>query len=129
MNISSILRPRTLVMAAMVLILSVSAYGFAAANTVPATNAGDGAGTISGYTASSVVYLLETADPTKLDKVTFTLTPDATGAVPSVVKVQLAAAGTWYTASNVSGNDWVVDPAAGALTTASVTTLHIVAHD
>jgi hypothetical protein len=45
------------------------------------------------------------------------------------VKVQLAAAGTWYTATFVSGDDWTVDPAAGALTIASVTTLHIVAHD
>jgi hypothetical protein len=129
-SILSILRPRVLVAFAVAMILSVSAYGFAAANTVDSTNAGDGAGAISGYTVNDgdVVYLLE-ADPTYLDSVTFTLTPNAGGATPSVVRVQLVPAGTWYTATNVSGDDWAVNPAAGALTTASVTTLRIVAHD
>jgi hypothetical protein len=132
MSIAPILRPRILVMFALALILAVSAYGFAAANTIDTTNAGDGAGAISGYTVADtdVVYVLEAADPTKIDTITFTLTPDSTGATPSVVKVQLAAGGAWYDADNGgSGNDWVVDPAAGALSAASVTTLHIVAHD
>jgi len=129
-SIASILRPRVLVAFALALILSVSAYGFAAANTIDTTNAGDGVGAVSGYTVvdSDVVYLLET-DPTYLNSVTFTLTPDAGGATPSVVKVQLVPAGTWYDATNSGGDVWVVNPAAGALTTASVTTLRIVAHD
>ena len=121
---------RFIAAAALALVIATAAYGFAAANTVPDTNAGDGSGTISGYTASSVVYVLETADPTKLDTVTFTLTPDSGGATAGTVKVQLVASGTWYTASNGgSGNDWTVDPTAGSLAVSSVDTLHIVAHD
>lgn len=35
--------------------ISLSAYAFAAANTVPDTKAGDGSGTVSGYNVTSVV--------------------------------------------------------------------------
>ena len=45
----------TLCIAAVVAI----SQALAAANTVPATHAGDGAGTVSGYTVSSVVYTLK----------------------------------------------------------------------
>jgi len=113
----------------MAMLIATAAYGFAAANTVPATNAGDGSGAVSGYAASNVVYVLESADPTKLDSVTFTLTPQNGGATPGTVKVQLINGGTWYTASNTTGNDWIVDPAAGSLSVSAVDTLHIVAHD
>jgi hypothetical protein len=129
MFISSILRPRTIVAVALALIMGSAAYGFAAANTISATNAGAGASTVSGYTVSAVTYLLETSDPTMLDKVTFTLTPDASGAVPTTVKVQLVSGGTWYDATHGTGNVWSYDPAAGAMTVTSVDALNIVAHD
>ena len=132
MFISTLLRGRFIIIAALALVLATAAYGFAAANTIDTTNAGDGSGAISGYTVSDgdVVYVLETSDPSKLDKVTFTLTPDSGGSTPSVVKVQLVTGGTWYTADNGgSGDDWTVDPSAGTLTAAAVNTLRIVAHD
>jgi hypothetical protein len=125
--ITSILRVRFIAAAALALVMATAAYGFAASNTVPATNAGEGSGTVSGYTASNVVYVLETADPTKLDTVTFTLTGATTA---GTVKVQLVSGGTWYTAANGgSGDDWTVDPSAGSLNVNAVNTLHIVAHD
>ena len=39
------------------------AYAFTAANTVPATNAGSGSGTVSGYTVSNIHYSLNTTTP------------------------------------------------------------------
>jgi len=61
------------------LILAASVYGFAAANTVPDTYAGDGSGSISGYTITNVVYGLTTADsdPTDIDQISFTLSAAA----------------------------------------------------
>lgn len=77
-----------------VLILSASVYAFAAANTVPDTEAGAGTGTISGYTVSNVTYTLDSTDPQQLDSVAFDISGNAD---PSTVKVQLISnTGTWY---------------------------------
>ena len=94
-------RPRRLVLAALAAaVLGFAAYAFTASNTVPATSAGSGAGTISGYTASSVSYGLNSTNPANIDQVSFTLTPTAAG----TVKVKLAPAGSWYACSNSSGS-------------------------
>jgi hypothetical protein len=88
-----------------VIVLAVSTYAFAAANTVPATKAGDGSGAISGYTVSAVGYNLNATDPTLLDSVDFTLSDAATQ-----VQIKLVAAGsTWYTCTIVTGNNWTCD--------------------
>jgi hypothetical protein len=122
-NILSILRPRTIVAVALALIVGSSAYGFAAANTVPDSKAGDGTSTVSGYSVSAITYVLETTDSSMIDTVTFTL-----DAAASQVQVQLVSGGTWYAADNGgSGNVWTVDPAAGAVTATSVNALRIVA--
>jgi hypothetical protein len=85
-----------------VVVLAASAYAFAAANTVPATRAGDGSGTISGYTVTSVAYTLNSSDPSQLDEVSFTLDAAAT-----TVKIKLVAAGsTWYSCTNSQDFDW-----------------------
>ena len=127
MFIASFLRVRFIIAVALSLLMASAAYGFAAGNTVPNTNAGEGSGTVSGYTASNVTYVLESADPTMLDKVTFALSGAATA---GTVKVQLVTGGAWYDASNGgTGNNWTVDPTAGSLTVNSINTLHIVAHD
>ncbi len=80
-----------------VFVLAAIAYAFAAANVVPETGAGDGAGTISGYTVTNVTYTTNAADPTKLDTVTFNINPTAGAGVPIDVDVQLTAAGPWFT--------------------------------
>ena len=60
----NVLRPRSFGMLVIALILAASIYGFAAANTVPGTSAGDGSGAISGYTVSNIVYGLNSdGDP------------------------------------------------------------------
>ena len=81
-------------------VLGSAAYAFTASNTVPATTAGSGSGAISGYTVSAVAYNLNATTPTNLDSVAFTIAPTTA----SVVKIQLAAAGTWYSCTNTSGS-------------------------
>jgi hypothetical protein len=92
---------RYLAIFALVLILAGATYAFAAANTVPASKAGDGSGTISGYTVSVIHYTLNAATPSNIDSVTFTL--DTAPAAGSTIKIKLVAAGsTWYSCSNVT---------------------------
>ncbi|MBI3151795.1 MAG: hypothetical protein HYZ21_06660 [Chloroflexi bacterium] len=104
-----------------VVVLSVSAYAFAAANTVPATKAGDGTGAVSGYTVTSVVYTLNGTDPTTLDEVSFDL-----GAAATQVKVQLVATtGSWYACTLDTGTVWQCDTT--GLTVSSINQLRVVA--
>jgi len=94
-------RKRRLVLVALAaLIVSASAYAFTAANTVPPTTAGDGSGTISGYTVSNVAYLLAAATPSNIDKVTFTIAPAAAGSVQAKV---VSGSSTYTSCTNVAG--------------------------
>ena len=92
---------RFMILFAMVMVLAGATYAFAAANTVPTSKAGDGSGSITGYTLSAIHYVLNGATPTSIDSVTFTL--DSAPAVGSTIKIKLVAAGsTWYTCTNVA---------------------------
>ena len=85
-----------------VTIIAAVGYAFAAANTVPDTKAGDGQGTVSGYTITAVVYNLNAADPSTLDSVGFD-----TGAAAAQVQVQLVATtGSWYSCALDTGTTW-----------------------
>ena len=92
-------RTRIVVVLAVALLAAIGAYAFTATNTVPATQAGAGSGAITGYTISNVAYTLN-ADPTKIDAVTFDISPAAAG----TVKAQLVSGGTWYDCTNSSGS-------------------------
>ena len=92
-------RSRMLISAAAVAgVVAIGGYAFTASNTVPDTKAGDGAGTITGYVASSVHYGVNATDPSKIDSVTFTV--DSAPATGATLKAQLVASGTWYTCTN-----------------------------
>ena len=80
--------------------LAVGGYAYTASNTVPVTQAGDGAGAISGFVVSSVKYNLNATNPSNIDSVTYSL--DSTPPAGSTIKTQLASAGSWYTCTNVS---------------------------
>jgi len=88
-------RTRTVVAALAILLLMITAYAYAAANTVPETGAGDGAEAISGYTITNVQYTLG-ADPTQISAVTFNIAPTAGASPVREVKVQLVSGGTWF---------------------------------
>lgn len=98
-----------------IMILAGTAYAFAAANTVPATKAGDGLGIISGYTITNVAYTLNATDPSKLDSVGFDV-----GAAATQVQIQLVAVGcTFYTCSEVGVTTvWTCDTTGFAIATA-----------
>ena len=93
-------KSKILVTMAVGVVLATAAYAFTATNTVPASNAGAGSGTISGYTASAVTYTVNSTTPTDLDQVAFTIAPTTT----STVKVQLASGGSWYDCANSAGS-------------------------
>ena len=74
----NVLRPRSFGMLIIALILAASIYGFANSNTVPASYAGDGQNTISGYTVSALSYdIYGDSDPTDIDGISFTLSAAA----------------------------------------------------
>ena len=79
----------TAVLAAGMIAASGSAY--TATNTVAASSAGSGTTAISTYTTSNVQYNADSADPTLLDSVTFTLDKDA-----RYVAMKTKADGDWY---------------------------------
>lgn len=59
-------------------VVATSSFAFAASNTVGASSAGIGDGTVSGYTVSNVQWTLGTSDPSTLQSVRFNLNAAAT---------------------------------------------------
>ena len=81
--------------------LTAAGYAFAAANTVPASKAGDGAGAITGYAVSSVVYNLNAGDPRNIDSAAFSL--DSAPPAGSTIRIKLVSGeATWYSCTNVA---------------------------
>lgn len=86
------------------LLVATAVNALVASNTVPGTQAGSGAGTISGYAVTNVVYNLNSTNPANIDSVALTLDGSA-----STVRIKLdSASSTYYPAANCtsSGNNW-----------------------
>ena len=82
--------------------LALATYAFTAANIVPASKAGDGAGAITGYTVSNIAYQLDATVPANIESVSFDL-----DAAAGTVKAKLvAASGTYTDCTNTGGNNW-----------------------
>ncbi|MCC7087845.1 MAG: hypothetical protein M9925_04950 [Chloroflexi bacterium] len=96
-----IARPRRLVALAAIAVLAASSLGFAASNTVGASQAGDGTGTISGYNIDRVRYRLRPANPGILNAVVFRLDAPA-----QTVRAQLWPGGPWLSCRNTTGRNW-----------------------
>ena len=75
-------KPRVLAALGFGAIVAVTASGFAAANTVPTSKGGDGAGSISGYAVSNIKYVLNASDPRNIDSVTFDVDVAPPAALP-----------------------------------------------
>ncbi len=69
-------RGPVLAVIAAIAVFAVGGAAFTAANTVPITSAGDGAGTVSGFTITAIVYVLNTTTPSDVETITFTATAD-----------------------------------------------------
>jgi hypothetical protein len=115
---------RYLPIMALILVLVASAFAFAAGNSVPESGAGDGSGTISGYTVTNIDYTLN-ADPTLIDTVEFDIAPTAGANNPDVVSVQLNG-GAWFSCAVAAGHA-TCDVSSGAITVLSANDLRVVA--
>jgi hypothetical protein len=104
--------------------LVAGTYAFTAANTVPTTHAGDGSGTVSGYTVSAVHYTLNATNPGNIDSVSFTV--DTAPVAGSTMRVQLGA--NWYTCTN-STTTLTCNTASPQATVVPVTSLRVVIAD
>ncbi|HEX4745893.1 MAG TPA: hypothetical protein VFU99_03325 [Gaiellaceae bacterium] len=98
-------RPRSVaIILAAAVAMAFAAYAFTASNTVPASSAGDGSGTISGYTITNVAYQLEAANPANIDSVTFT-----TSAAAGTVRAKVVSGSTTYTSCSGGPTNWTCD--------------------
>jgi hypothetical protein len=114
-----------------VIVIAGSAYAFAAANTVPATNAGYVASVVSGYTVDNIVYDLDDDIPTNVAKITFDINPDSSGNKAAFVQIQTTASG-WTTCNVSSATDKEVHAVctpASTLALADVIKLNVVASE
>jgi hypothetical protein len=113
-----------------VLVLSAAivagTYAFTAANTVPQSYAGDGSGTVSGYTVSSIHYNLNATNPANIDSVQFSV--DVAPVAGSTMRVQLAGGGSWYSCTN-AGTAVTCTTTAPQATVLAATTLRVVIAD
>src|SRR6187551_1664382 len=117
---------RLLIALAIIAILATAAYGFAATNTInDGGHAGDGSGTISGYTVTDVSYTLA-SNPAYLAAVQFDLGAEA-GA--GKVKVSLDNGGTWSDCTNTADTTWSCDITSLNRTVKSANNLRVVAAD
>jgi hypothetical protein len=104
-NMFHFTQAKSIVVILLILVAAAAIYGFAAANTVPDSGAGDGAGTISGYTISSITYTLNSSNPRNIDAVEFDISSDGGLGDPATVKIELeGGSGTWYDCSIASGH-------------------------
>jgi hypothetical protein len=122
MNSTISITPRRLMLLGIFGILAVLTYGFANSNVVPASNAGDGTNTISGYTVTNVHYVLNSSNPSTVDQVSFTLAPPLPGGGATRVSLN----GTWLAVGACSGTTNVICTATGT-TVLSLSDLRVVA--
>jgi hypothetical protein len=108
MSILRLFTIKNLVLLTPTLIVAAGVYAFAAANVVPESGAGDGTGTISGYTVTNVTYdTNDDGDPATLDEVTFDIAATASAGAPTEVFVEVdAGTDNWFSCADGGGGTW-----------------------
>ncbi len=119
-NVLSRFKPlRIAGLAVVAALLATSAYAFTAGVTFSGTNAaGDGSGTVSGYSVSAVVWTLDATDPTKMESVAFTINSST-----ATVQVSVDGGTSWETCANAAGAvtcDLDPDPAVSGISSLQV---------
>lgn len=125
MKTSFSISPRRLLMVGALGLVAAATVGYANTNTVPGSNAGDGAGAISGYTVSNVHYTLDATTPSNATSVSFNTSPVLTGT--STKRISLDNGATWIPAGNCTGTAPVSCTISATVT--SLTNLRVVAAD
>ncbi|MEO8541774.1 MAG: hypothetical protein ABI577_18690 [bacterium] len=123
MTRSIALTPRRLILVGLLGLITAATVGFANSNSVPASNAGDGSATISGYTVSNVHYTLDTNNPTTTTSLSFTLAPALP--VGGQARVSLNNGVSWLAANACSGTSSIV--CTGSVAVTSLGNLRVVA--
>jgi hypothetical protein len=127
-KVMSLVNGKSLTVLFVLIILSAFVYGFAAANTVPETGAGDGSGTVSGYTITNVNWTLLASSPNQLDGVDLDVAATAGAGAASDVRVTVDGGTTWVTCSGPTGSTWACSFASGSEPSVSaVSALQVVA--
>jgi hypothetical protein len=100
-------RTRRLLGVAIIAALAVAAFGFAAGNNVDDSRAGDGQGTVSGYTVSNINYTLASSNPSLIDSVSFSL--DAAAGDVYVAVFDGTNWTSWTQCTSAGGNNFSCD--------------------
>lgn len=116
MNRTITISPRRVLLAGLFGLIAAATVGYAGANTVPASRAGDGQAAISGYTVTNVHYTLDSNNPSTVTGLSFTLAP----ALPAggAARVSLNGGLSWLASNACSGTSNI-----SCSLSASVTTL------
>lgn len=126
-------RYRILALLVLAVVLSAATYGFAAANTVDETYAGEGSDVISGYVVSGVTYNLSPTNPNSFTNVSFNMQNDDGGAVTAATEVYAGIGDgsdiDWVTCS--PGTTYDYDCALGTvtITVTAASEFHVAAAD
>ncbi len=104
----SFLRRSPRVLVAAIALFAVGGAAFAAANTTPPSSAGEEtSAVISGFTISSIVYVLNTTDPQNIDSVTYTAQSGAASGWPAALTTKVtrfsSTAAEWYVCTDDAG--------------------------
>lgn len=116
--------PRSLLAGFLIVTLGIATYAFAASNTVPESGAGDGTGTVSGYTISAIVYTLDAVNPEEVDSFAMEVTPDG-GENATTVQATVDGGTTWIDCAG-GGTSWTCTLGVG-VTLTSISSLQVVA--
>lgn len=123
-----LLQAKHVVTVIVVLSLASMAYAVAAANVVGETGAGQGTGTISGYTVTNVTYTLNSTDPSVLDAVDFDIAATAGAGAPVQVEIKVdASTSTWYSCTAGVAPAWSCNTTSPAINVADMDALNVVA--
>ncbi len=126
-------RYRILALLVLAVVLSAATYGFAAANTVDETYAGEGSDVISGYVVSGVTYNLSPTSPNSFTNVSFNMVNDDGGAVTAATEVYAGIGnGTttdWVTCSPGTSYDYDCALGTVSITVTAAIEFHVAAAD
>jgi hypothetical protein len=107
------------------------AYAFTASNTVPTSNVGAGAGTVSGYTVTNLHYSLNSTTPSNIDSLTFNVSPSipSTGTGKVSVSAALTTGGpnAYSCTTNTAGDTVTCATTAPQLTADKLSSVTVVA--
>lgn len=125
------LKSRIVIAALATMAVAGGAYAFTAANTVPSSTAGAGAGAVSGYTVTNIHYGLNATTPANIDSLAFTVSPavPSTGTGKVIVQATLSTGGpnTYTCVTDTAGTSVTCATTSPQLTADKLTSVTVVA--